>query len=207
MKKSSVILATMLAGFLATTGAFAKSPKDVNVVNTPTVNANIVSPNPVPVTVPDPITVNPVIQGAPVTVDTILDTVIVKESKIPFHRSLTCDQLCQSTEQILWTVPDGKVAVIEYFSCSIQSTWSSTGTALSCTINTGLQYLSSFASINHYLPISNVSTNRLSNGQLVKIYASPNTNIQVRARYSGDSPSIDPSVSYSISGYLMDAPN
>lgn len=204
MKRSSLIVTIILAGFMTTT--YAGKPKDVNVVNTPTVNANIVSPNPVPVIGTVDVSGSTVNVVGPVPV-TVTEPITVNENKIPFHRSLLCLQLCQSAEQILWTVPDGKVAVIEYFSCRTQGSWSSSGTGLDCTISTGVQYLGSFSTLNHYLPTSTISTNRLSTGQSVKIYASPNTNIQVKARYSGDSPSTDPSVSYAISGYLMDAPN
>jgi hypothetical protein len=123
------------------------------------------------------------------------------------------------TNKVLYTVPDGKRLVIEYFSCR-NSTVGSYSTAYTCGINTG-----GYPGVHHWLPTtpyghsqmsigsdttqSSLNPAFISAGQTVKIYAYPGTDVLAVALRQNQAISSfinypEEYIYFSFSGYLTD---
>ncbi|MEN8131533.1 MAG: hypothetical protein ABFS45_15340 [Pseudomonadota bacterium] len=109
----------------------------------------------------------------------------------------------------IFTVPLGKRAVVEYASV-VASMPVETGVGVSAQITTTLDSVE----VSHQLyssevsPISVMDGRRgMTAGQLVRVYADPETTIRMNGGTRGPStPGINVSVDFSISGYLVDMP-
>jgi hypothetical protein len=123
------------------------------------------------------------------------------------------------TNKVLYTVPDGKRLVIEYFSCR-NSTVGSYSTAYTCGINTG-----GYPGVDHWLPTtpyghsqmsigsdtiqSSLNPAFISAGQTVRIYADPGTDVLGVALRQNQAISSfinypEEYIYFSFSGYLID---